>query len=420
MRKIDMIPQDQFVREIRKDFPVLEQETNGWPLIYFDNAATSQKPIKVIEAMREYFEVYNANVHRSVHTLGARATLEYEGARDKVADFIKAPSRDTIIFTKNATEAINLVAYSWGRSKLERDDEIILTTMEHHSNIIPWQLLAREKGVKLRYLDFREDGTLNQESFQDLINRRTRLLAITHMSNVLGTINPVREMIRLAHHYGVVVLVDGAQSAPHLPVDVNDLDCDFFAFSGHKMLGPTGIGVLFGQRELLETMEPFLGGGEMISKVSRTYSTWNDLPWKFEAGTPPIMEAIAMGVAIDYLKNLGMEKVATMETSLIQYLLENIKKFEGLKVYGPEAASLRGGLLAFNLPGVHPHDLATFLDQRGIALRAGHHCAQILHEKLGVPATTRLSFYIYNTSDEIDRFFLALEEAREFFRYDAE
>ncbi|MBI4596414.1 MAG: cysteine desulfurase [Candidatus Tectomicrobia bacterium] len=414
-----MRSQDQFVREIRKDFPVLDQETNGWPLIYFDNAATSQKPMTVIESMRNYYESFNANVHRSVHTLGARATLEYEGARDKVAHFIKAPSRDTIIFTKNATEAINLVAYSWGRKNLERNDDIILTTMEHHSNIIPWQLLAREKEVNLRYLDFEPDGTLNLDHLKKLITSKTKLLAITHMSNVLGTINPVGEMVQLAHKHGIPVLVDGAQSAPHLPIDVNQLGCDFFAFSGHKMLGPTGIGVLFGRRELLEAMEPFLGGGEMISKVSWSYSTWNDLPWKFEAGTPPIMEAIALGTAIDYLKNLTMEKVASLETNLIQYALENIRKVDGIEIYGPDSASLRGGIIAFNLSQIHPHDLATFLDQRGIALRAGHHCAQLLHQRLGVPATTRLSFYIYNTSDEIDRFLLALEEASEFFRYDA-
>lgn len=415
---MDNLSQDILVKEIRKDFPILEQETNGWPLIYFDNAATSQKPLAVIEAINEYYRAFNANVHRSVHALGAKATWEYEQARDKVASFISAPSRDSIIFTKNATEAINLVAYSWGRKNIGKDDEILLTTMEHHSNIIPWQLIAREKGGRIRFVHFEKDGTLDLDNISKLISDKTKLLAVTHMSNVLGTINPVRDIVELAHQRGIVVLIDGAQSVAHLPVNVSHMGCDFLVFSGHKMLGPTGIGVLFGKRELLEDMDPFLGGGEMIRQVSWEYSTWNELPWKFEAGTPPVGEAIALNAAIDYLNRLGMDRVAAIEANLTQYAMQKMSEIRGLEIFGPEASARRGGILAFNLPEIHPHDLATFLDQRGIAARAGHHCAQLLHQKLGVPATTRFSFYIYNMFDEVDKCLLALQEAREFFRYD--
>lgn len=413
-----MLSQNMLINEIRKDFPILQQEANGWPLIYLDNAATSQKPSAVIEVMRECYEAFNANVHRSVHALGERATMEYEQARDKVAAFIKAPARESVIFTKNATEAINLVAYSWGRKHLRKDDEIILTTMEHHSNIIPWQLIAGERGARLCFLDFNKDGTLDLERLQKQITGRTKLLSLTHMSNVLGTVNPVKEIVEIAHARDILVLIDGAQSVPHLPVDVQQIGCDFLVFSGHKMLGPTGIGALFGRRELLDEMDPFLGGGEMMSKVSLEYSAWNDLPWKFEAGTPPIVEAIGLGAAIDYLDRLGMDRVAGMEAALTRYAMQKMKDIEGMEIYGPTNPSLRGGILAFNLPGIHPHDLATFLDQRGIAARAGHHCAQPLHQRLGVPATTRFSFYIYNTFDEVDRSMLALQEAKEFFSYD--
>lgn len=399
--------------EIRRDFPILHQTVNGKPLVYLDSGATSQKPRAVIEAERAYYEQYNANVHRAIHALGEKATRRYEEARVKVARFIGAPEAECIIFTKNCSESINLVAYSWARRNLRPGDEILLTPMEHHSNLVPWQAAAQATGALLRFLPVRPDGTLDLSELPRYLSDRTRMVALTHQSNVLGTINPVAEIAREAHRKGAVVLVDGAQSVLHLPVDVKELDCDFLAFSGHKMLGPTGIGVLYGKRHLLEAMEPFLFGGEMIGEVQLEYATWKEIPWKFEAGTPNIAGAIALGVAVDYLTNLGMENVRAYEERLTAYAMEQLRTVEGLVMYGPSEG--RGGLVAFNLGEIHPHDVSTVLDQEGVAIRAGHHCAQPLHRWLDVAATARASFYIYNTEEDIDRLVAALKKTREFF-----
>ncbi|MFQ6058151.1 MAG: cysteine desulfurase [Anaerolineae bacterium] len=401
------------VDRIREDFPILERQVHGKPLVYLDSAATSQKPQAVIAAITEYYRTYNANVHRGVYELSEEATARYEEARRKVAAFINARSFREVIFTRSTTEAINLVAHSWGRANVGEGDTILLTEMEHHSNLVPWQLLAREKGAHLEFLGIDDQGLLRLEELNQLLRGRVRLLALTHMSNVLGTINPLREITARAHEAGALVLIDGAQSVPHLPVDVRELDCDFLAFSGHKMLGPTGIGVLYGRRELLEGMEPFMGGGEMIREVRLREARWNDLPWKFEAGTPNIAGAIGLGAAVDYLSGLGMVNVHQHERELIAYALERLNEI-GVRVYGPPAG-LRGGVAAFNLGDIHPHDLATILDREGIAIRAGHHCAQPLMERLGVNATARASFYVYSTRDEVDRLIEGLNKARQVF-----
>jgi len=402
---------------LRKDFPILNRRVRGRPLVYLDNAATSQKPRAVIEALSRYYEQSNANVHRGVHTLGEEATQAYEAARDKVRRFLNAESRESIIFTRGTTESINLVANSYARHFLKPGDEIVLTEMEHHSNLVPWQLVAQERGARLRFVGLNDDGTLRLEDYQRLLGERTRLVAVTHVSNVVGTINPVSQIARWAHQVGAVVVVDGAQSAPHMPVDVQALDCDFFACSGHKMLGPTGSGVLFGKPELLEKMPPFLGGGEMISRVELERSTWNELPWKFEAGTPPIAPIIGLGAAVDYLQAVGMEAIQAHEQELTPYALEALRNAESVTVYG--CAPQRAAVIAFNLEGetgeVHPHDLATLLDHEGIAIRAGHHCAQPLMRRLGVVATARASFYLYNTKAEVDMLVEALSRARRFF-----
>lgn len=403
------------VNLIRKDFPILARLVEGQPLTYLDSAATSQKPQCVIDALTRYYTHYNSNVHRGIHTLSEEATQGYEGARQKVADFISAPSQRSVIFTRNATEAINLVAHSWGRSHVGPGDEILLTEMEHHSNIIPWQLLAKDVGAKLRCIPITEEGLLDLTQLDALLTERTKLVAITHVSNVLGTINPVGAIIEAAHRRGARVLVDGAQSAPHMPVNVAAIDCDFFALSGHKMLGPTGIGVLYGKEELLKDMEPFLGGGEMIREVWLDRATWNELPWKFEAGTPAIADAIALGAAIDYLNALGMDNVRQHEKEITAYALEKLGALEGMTIYGPKDPNLRGGVVAFNYAELHPHDLGTALNQAGIAIRAGHHCAQPLMRRLGVVATARASFYIYNTAEEIDLLARALIKVAEFF-----
>ncbi|RME42650.1 MAG: cysteine desulfurase [Chloroflexi bacterium] len=402
------------VQAIRQDFPVLHQEVHGRPLVYLDNAASSQKPRVVIEALDEYYRRYNANVHRGIHTLSEQASAAYEEARRKVARFINARSAKEVIWTRNTTESINLVAYSWGRANIGPGDEILLTEMEHHSNLIPWQILAQEKGATLRFIPVTDDGYLDLDCLDDLLTERTKLVSVVHMSNVLGTINPVAEIGRRAHEVGAKILVDGAQSVPHLPVDVQALDCDFLAFSGHKMCGPTGIGVLYGKRDLLEAMPPFMGGGDMIREVYLDSATWNDLPWKFEAGTPAIAQAIGLGYAVDYLNSIGMEAIQQHEHGIIQYALEALSRVKGLTLYGPPA-DMRGGVATFNIPGVHPHDVSTILDSEGIAIRAGHHCAQPLMRRYNVPATARASFYLYNTPDEVDILIQGLEKAKAVF-----
>lgn len=402
------------VRAIRQDFPILHQEVHGRPLVYLDNAASSQKPRLVIDALDEYYCRYNANVHRGIHTLSEQATAAYEEARRKVARFINARSAKEVIWTRNTTESINLVAYSWGRANIGPGDEILLTEMEHHSNLIPWQLLAKEKNATLRFIPVTEDGSLDLDDLDKLLTRRTRLVSIVHMSNVLGTINPVAEIGRRAHAVGAKILVDGAQSVPHLPVDVQALDCDFLAFSGHKMCGPTGIGVLYGRRELLEAMPPFLGGGDMIKEVFLESASWNELPWKFEAGTPAIAQAIGVGYAVDYLNAVGMDAIHEHERELVRYALAALSQVDGLTLYGPPA-KMRGGVTTFNIPGVHPHDIATILDSEGVAIRAGHHCAQPLMRRYGVPATARASFYLYNLPEEVDVLVCGLDKAKTVF-----
>lgn len=400
---------------IREDFPVLKRYVNDKPLVYFDNAATSQKPKVVIDAIVRYYREYNANIHRGIHKLAEEATLAYEEAREKIAKFVNANRTQEIIFTRNATEAINLVAYSWGRANIRSGDKIVLTIMEHHSNIVPWQLLAQEKGAKIEFVKIDGSGELREDEVQELIDEKTKLVCVTHASNVLGTINPVKDIGRVAHRYGAMFLIDAAQSVPHMAVDVRDIDCDFAAFSGHKMLGPTGIGVLYGKSELLESMPPFLGGGEMIREVHTTGSSWKDLPYKYEAGTPNISGAIGLGAAVDYLRGIGMRNVHDYEKQITSYALEQMKQVEGLAIYGPMDVERRVGVVSFNLGDIHPHDLASILDEEGVAIRSGHHCAQPLMEFLELPATSRASFYIYNSKEEVDVFIDALEKARKLF-----
>jgi cysteine desulfurase/selenocysteine lyase len=403
------------VLSIRKDFPILEREVRpGIPLVYLDSTATTQKPRPVLDAMESYYRLNNANVHRGVHTLAEEATAMYEGARIAVAKFIHAASPEQVIFTRNASESINLVAYSWARANLKAGDRIILTEMEHHSNLVPWHILASERGVALEFVPVTPEGLLDQEAYRRLLAHSPRLVAFSGMSNVLGTINPVAEMVRLAHTAGALVLVDGAQSVPHLPCDVQALDVDFLAFSAHKMLGPTGIGALYGRKALLEAMPPFLGGGEMIKTVHLNSFTPNSLPHKFEAGTPAIAEAVGFGAAVDYLNNLGMAAVAAHEQELIAYTLERLEEIPGLKVFGPPAAN-KGGVAAFTLEGVHPHDIAQILDRSGVAVRAGHHCAQPLHEKFGITATARASFYLYSLKEEVDKLVEGIYQVKEIF-----
>lgn len=403
------------VARIREDFPILSREVYGRPLVYFDNAATSQKPRQVIEALVRYYEHYNANIHRAIHCLGEEATNAYEEARAKVAAFINAPSPECIVFTRNTTEAINLVAYTWGRANVGPDSEVLLTLLEHHSNIIPWQRLAAEKGATVRYIGITDSQALELNGLENLMDASTRLLAVTQVSNAVGTINPVEKLIEEAHRNGTTVLVDGAQSAPHMAVDVQAMNCDFFAFSSHKMLGPTGVGVLYGRRELLEEMEPFLAGGEMIKRVTEEGATWNDIPWKFEAGTPNIADVIAFGAALDYLDDLGMENVRAHEIEITEYALSRLRELEGLIIYGPPDAADRGGVVSVNYADLHPHDIGTVLDRHGVAVRAGHHCAQPLMRSLGVAGTARASFYVYNTLEEVDVLVDALRTARSFF-----
>ncbi|MGG3018058.1 cysteine desulfurase [Geobacillus stearothermophilus] len=402
------------VNDIRALFPILHQQVNGHPLVYFDSAATSQKPLPVIEALDRYYREYNSNVHRGVHTLGTKATDAYEGAREKVRRFLNAQSAQEIIFTRGTTASLNLVASSYGRANVKEGDEIVITYMEHHSNLIPWQQLAKQTGATLKYIPMQEDGTIDLRDVEATVTEAAKIVAIAHVSNVLGTINPVREIARIAHKRGAVVVVDAAQSAPHMKVDVQELDCDFLALSGHKMCGPTGIGVLYGKKKWLEQMEPVEFGGEMIDFVELYDSTWKELPWKFEGGTPIIAGAIGLGAAIDFLEQVGLDAIAAHEHELAQYALERLAGIDGVTVYGPKE---RAGLVTFNLDGVHPHDVATVLDAEGIAIRAGHHCAQPLMKWLGVTATARASFYLYNTKEEIDRFIAALQKAKEYFSH---
>lgn len=398
-------------KEIRKDFPILDRTIGGKPLIYLDNAATSQKPRQVIDAISNYYSHYNANIHRGIHTLSEEATDAYEGAREKIRAFINAPESREVIFTRNATEAINLVMYSWGRKNIQAGDEIVLSAMEHHSNLVPWQMLAKEKGAKLVFVELTQDGKLDMESARNVIGEKTKLVSLTLMSNVLGCIVPIKELAELAHKHGALILVDGAQGVPHLPVDVQDLNCDFLAFSFHKMLGPTGVGILWGRAKLLEEMPPFMGGGDMIASVSRERSLYNQLPWKFEAGTPNIADVIAAGTAIDYLNKLGMENVRRHEMEITGYALKRLLEFSNVSIYGPADVAERGGVVAFNVRGVHPHDLGHILSEQGIAVRAGHHCCQPLMRLYDLMGTARASFYIYNTEEEVDIFVQALQKA---------
>ena len=401
------------VEKVRADFPILERMVGDKKLVYLDNAATSQKPRQVLEALNEYYTEHNANIHRGTHRLAEEATAAYEGAREKVARFLGAPDFRGLIFTRGTTESINLVAYAWGRKNLREGDEVVLTEAEHHSNLVPWQLAARATGAKLRFVPVREDGALDMEAAERLIGSRTKLVGCIHASNVLGTINPVERLAELAHEAGALMLVDGAQSAPHLPMNVEELGCDFFACSGHKMLGPTGVGVLCGRPEILEEMDPFLGGGEMIREVHLDHSTWNDLPYKFEAGTMNIAQAVGLGAAVDYLNELGMENVREHERRLGKYAYRRLSEIEGITIYGPKED--RTGLVSFALPDVHPHDISQLLDEEGIAIRSGHHCTQPLMRRLGTVATARASFYLYNTEEEVDRLADALVRVREFF-----
>ncbi len=411
------------IENIRQDFPILSREVGGNRLVYLDSAATSQKPRQVDEAIVDYYERYNASVHRSIHTLGEEATTAYEGVREQVKDFIQADDVKEIVFAPNTTAAINIVSYSWGRKNIGAGDEIVLSAMEHHSNLIPWQMLAAERGAKLVYIELTADGQLDMQSAKAVIGPKTKLVAITQMSNVLGTINPIAELADLAHAQGALILVDGAQGVPHLPTSVKELKCDFLAFSLHKMLGPTGVGVLWGKREILEAMPPFIGGGSMISSVKRQSFVPNELPWKFEAGTPNIADVIASGAAIDYLNKIGMDAVRQHEIEIGKYFLEQFDKFtantngksaqeDKLILYGPRDMSKRSAVFAFNLGDIHPHDIGQILSDQGVAIRAGHHCCQPLMIDLGIQGTARASFYIYNTKEEVDMLFTALKEAR--------
>ncbi|MBI2654256.1 cysteine desulfurase [Candidatus Woesearchaeota archaeon] len=399
------------VESIRKDFPILQRKVHNKPLVYLDNAATSQKPGQVIEAIDFYYKNYNANVHRSIHQLGEEATAKFEEAHQKIADFINADSYQNIVLTKNTTESLNLVAYSL-TAGLKKGDEIVISQMEHHSNFVPWQQLAKQRGLKLKFIKIDEEGKLDEESIKENITKNTKIVSITQVSNVLGTINPIEEITKIAHENNAFMVVDGAQAAPHMPIDVKKLDADFYAFSGHKMLGPTGVGVLYGKKELLESMQPFLYGGEMIREVRFEDTKFNELPWKFEAGTPNIIEGIGLGVAIDYLNEAGMKQVHERDKELVEYAMERLKEIKGVAIYGPKE---RGAVASFNVHGIHAHDVSQVLDSEGVAIRAGHHCCMPLMSVLGVAATARASFYLYNTEQEIDTFINAIHKVKKVF-----
>ncbi|RPI82537.1 MAG: cysteine desulfurase [Chloroflexi bacterium] len=403
------------VNRIRADFPILDRFVRpGVPLVYLDSTATSQKPLVVIEAMDDYYRRHNANIHRGIHTLAEEATAAYEEARRKITAFIGAPSSRQVIYTRNTTESINLVAAAWGRANLKLGDMIILTEMEHHSNLVPWQMLANELSLRLEFIPVREDGLLDLDEYRQLLQQSPKLVAFTHMSNVLGTITPAKEMTALAHQAGAVVLIDGAQSVPHFSVDVTDIDPDFMAFSAHKMCGPTGIGVLYGRKEILEKMPPYMGGGDMIKRVHLRSFAPNDIPHKFEAGTPAIAEAVGFGAAVDYLQSVGMDAIHAHEQEITAYAVERLEEVPGVDIFGPKT-EYKGGVISFTFAGVHPHDISQILDQGGVAIRAGHHCAMPLHEKFNLPATARASFYLYNTRSEVDRMVEALYKVKEIF-----
>lgn len=398
------------------DFPILDQRVNDERLAYLDNAATAQRPRQVIKALTDFYEHDNANVHRGVHTLAERATSEYEGARRKVQRFINAPHPEEVVFTKGCTDGVNLVAATYGEQNIQAGDEIVISIMEHHSNLIPWQQLARRKGATLKYIELTADGELDLADAAKKISDKTKIVAVAHASNVLGTVTPLKKLAALAHQHGAVIVGDGAQAVPHMPVDVQDLDVDFYAFSGHKMMSPMGIGVLYGKADLLRAMPPFQFGGEMISAVHRDESTWADIPFKFEAGTQNIAGAVGLGAAIDYLTAVGMKTVQKKEQALVDYVLPRMLAIDGVEVYGPQSPAKHTGVISFNIQGLHPHDVATALDMEGVAIRAGHHCAQPLMEDLGVTATARASFYFYNTRTDADQLLTAIKETKEFFK----
>ena len=402
--------------ELRNDFPIFKKKINGKDLVYLDNASTTQKPYSVINSITDFYSNYNSNIHRAVYQLAEEATELYEQSRKKIANFINVRPEE-IIFTRNTTESINLIAHSWARSNLKKDDVITITEIEHHSNIVPWQILCQEIGTRLEYVGIDESGFLDVEYLIELISsRKVKLVSISHMSNVLGTIVPIERIIKTAHQYDIPVIVDGAQSVPHMPVDAKNLDCDFLVFSAHKMLGPTGVGVLYAKKELLEKMKPFMGGGDMIKEVFKFHTNYNEVPYKFEAGTPNIADVVGFGAAVDYLEKIGMENIRKHEICLTEYALESMQSLKYITIYGPMDSKFRGGVISFNIADIHPHDLATIMNDHGIAIRSGHHCAQVLMQRLDVPATSRASFYIYNTKEEIDKFVNAIKEAGRIFK----
>ncbi len=405
------------VYNVREDFPILQRKINGKPLVYLDNAATTQKPLSVINSISDYYLNYNSNIHRAVHQLAEEATFAFEKTRNKIKDFVNAQFSHEIIFTRNATEALNLVSYAWGRENIKKNDTIIISELEHHSNIVPWQILCDEKSANLEYLTVNEEGNISLNELERIIDsRNVKLISLSQMSNVLGSILPMEKIIKMAHQKNIPVLVDGAQSVPHMSVDVKKLNCEFMVFSAHKMLGPTGVGVLYVRNDILEKMPPFIGGGDMIKEVHKYKTIYNDLPYKFEGGTPNIADVIGFGSAIDYLNKIGMEKIREHEIQLCDYAMKRMLEIKGITIYGPTNPTERGGVISFNIGDIHPHDLATILNDHGIAIRSGHHCAQVLMEKMGVAATSRVSFYIYNTKEEINIFLEAVEEAKRLFR----
>ena len=402
--------------ELRNDFPIFKKKINGKDLVYLDNASTTQKPYSVINSITDFYSNYNSNIHRAVYQLAEEATELYEQSRKKIANFINVRPEE-IIFTRNTTESINLIAHSWARSNLKKNDVITITEIEHHSNIVPWQILCQEIGTRLEYVGIDESGFLDVEYLIELISsRKVKLVSISHMSNVLGTIVPIERIIKTAHQYDIPVIVDGAQSVPHMPVDAKNLDCDFLVFSAHKMLGPTGVGVLYAKKEFLEKMKPFMGGGDMIKEVFKFHTNYNEVPYKFEAGTPNIADVVGFGAAVDYLEKIGMENTRKHEIYLTEYALESMQSLKYITIYGPMDSKFRGGVISFNIADIHPHDLATIMNDHGIAIRSGHHCAQVLMQRLDVPATSRASFYIYNTKEEIDKFVNAIKEAGRIFK----
>ena len=402
--------------ELRNDFPIFKKKINGKDLVYLDNASTTQKPYSVINSITDFYSNYNSNIHRAVYQLAEEATELYEQSRKKIANFINVRPEE-IIFTRNTTESINLIAHSWARSNLKKDDVIAITEIEHHSNIVPWQILCQEIGTRLDYVGIDESGFLDVEYLIELISsRKVKLVSISHMSNVLGTIVPIERIIKTAHQYDIPVIVDGAQSVPHMPVDAKNLDCDFLVFSAHKMLGPTGVGVLYAKKEFLEKMKPFMGGGDMIKEVFKFHTNYNEVPYKFEAGTPNIADVVGFGAAVEYLEKIGMENIRKHEIYLTEYALESMQSLKYITIYGPMDSKFRGGVISFNIADIHPHDLATIMNDHGIAIRSGHHCAQVLMQRLDVPATSRASFYIYNTKEEIDKFVNAIKEAGRIFK----